>query len=93
MGKEAQARAATAYLTMSTNELRMTIELTGVDWDGDTTCDEPRKSTRQGRMAVELRADTSDRKTSGARDESIEMWTIKCATGVRPAYATGVRPA
>ena len=26
-----------------------------------------------GWLAVELRADTSDRKTSGARDESLEM--------------------
>ena len=46
MGTEAMARAAAASPTMSKNEPRMTIELTGVDWDGDETCDEPREGDR-----------------------------------------------
>ena len=46
MGTEAKARADAASPTMSKNEPRMTIELTGVDWDGDETCDEPRKGDR-----------------------------------------------
>ena len=47
MGTEAKARADAASPTMSKDdEPRMTIELTGVDWDGDETCDEPRKGDR-----------------------------------------------